>query len=117
MSTKICPTCSTKNSSSNLKCIKCYKNMIYVEVAKEWTEENNKHGFKKNYFLDEFLSTSLFIRLFVGFFSAYIFCLTFNSLFLVFTIILVGTFFLPRERDYLNITELFEWFYLNYKRK
>jgi F0F1-type ATP synthase assembly protein I len=120
MSTKICPECNTKNSSGNLTCIKCSKSIIYASIEAEWTEENEKNGFKRNYLLEEFLSSSFIIRILIGITFGFLFCLSFNPFLLVITIIVVGTFFMPKEKDYFSFSELFSIFYKKFvedKRK
>lgn len=120
MSTKICSECNTKNDSGNLTCIKCSSSIIYAPIESDWTEENEKNGFKRNFFLEEFISSSFFIRIIIGFISTYLFCLTLNPFLLVITILVVGTFFIPKEKDYFSISELYSLFYKNFvedKRK
>lgn len=111
MSNKICPSCKTKNDSGNLKCIKCSDNLIYVPNEPEWTAEQEKMRFDRNYFLEEFLSPSLFIRIAIVFFIAFFLRfflnpLTLTIVIIVITIIIVGSYFLPKEEDYFNPVEL-----------
>ena len=58
MSNKICLKCDTRNSSANLSCIKCSENLLYVANEKEWTAEQDKEGFSRNYILESFLTPS-----------------------------------------------------------
>lgn len=116
MSNKICPACNTKNDSGNLKCIKCSESIIYVQNEQEWTEEQNKEGFSRNYLLESFMTPSFFIRVFLGFTFAYIGIATLNGFMMGLAILVVGTFFIPKDNDYFNPDELFLMLYKKFKK-